>query len=261
MRLGFVSDIHEDITRLRVAIAVLQWRNCDKIICLGDIVGYSVPYQRFLASRNGPEVVALLRKTCDVIVVGNHDLYAIRKLPEHRAGFPYPEDWYTLDYWKRRELGNDKLWLHEHDELSALLRKEDQDFIATLPEFVARDFDGVKILLSHHAYPDLAGTTQFRIEENGLKEHFAFMEKHGCSLGFSGHRHVEGVRMFTPDTATKHEFETIEINPKATTWLQGPAVVNGTFQNGVMVFDTATFALEVIALGTETQLIPEWRNL
>ena len=80
MKLGFISDIHEDIKRLEQALAILESHKCDRIICLGDIVGYSVPYYGFLWSRNAPEVIKLIKKKCDIVIAGNHDLFAIKKL-------------------------------------------------------------------------------------------------------------------------------------------------------------------------------------
>ena len=96
MKIGFVSDIHEDINSLKEALRILDFQKCDKIVCLGDIVGYSVPFYGFLSSRNASEVIELLKKKCDIIVAGNHDLFAIRKLPKYKAGFKYPKNWYTL---------------------------------------------------------------------------------------------------------------------------------------------------------------------
>ncbi|MBU6431667.1 metallophosphoesterase family protein, partial [Patescibacteria group bacterium] len=150
MKLGFISDIHEDIKRLEQALKILKSHKCDKIICLGDIVGYSVPYYGFLWSRNAPEVIKLVKKNCDLVVVGNHDLFAIKKLPKNKAGFKYPKDWYALDYWKRKTLSKDKVWLYEYNELPSLLTKADEKFIDRLPEYIVGNFDGVKILLSHY---------------------------------------------------------------------------------------------------------------
>lgn len=258
MKLGFVSDIHEDIKRLQTAISVLKACNCDKIVCLGDLVGYSVPYFRFLTSRSSSEVIALLRRVCCAIVVGNHDLYAIKKLPIHRASFPYPEFWYSLDYWKRKELAQDKIWLYENEELSAMLTREDKDFIANLPEFAVDVFDEINVFFSHYAYPDLVGATSLDKEQNQIPQHFEFMSTYKCNLGFSGHRHAEGAVVVTPKSISKLGFGSVQIDRNIPTWIYGPAVANGIYSNGVMVFDTTTFILQVIPLNDINHFLPDW---
>ena len=249
MKIGFVSDIHEDINSLKEALRILDFQKCDKIVCLGDIVGYSVPFYGFLSSRNASEVIELLKKKCDIIVAGNHDLFAIRKLPKYKAGFKYPKNWYTLDYWKRKSLTKDKLWLYENSELSALLTKKDKEFIDKLPEFFVGNFDGVKILLSHYAYPDLIGTTKFEpTTTEDVKEHFKFMEKLGCKFGISGHYHQEGIMKFTTDNVESFDFGKVKIDKNSSTWFHVPSVARGTFANGVTIFDTKSFEVESIPL-------------
>ena len=44
MKIGIISDIHEDIKRLKEALAILHKQKCDQIVCLRDFVGYSVQY-------------------------------------------------------------------------------------------------------------------------------------------------------------------------------------------------------------------------
>ncbi len=48
MLLGVISDIHEDIIALEKALTFLEKRNCDQIICLGDIVGYANDLDGFI---------------------------------------------------------------------------------------------------------------------------------------------------------------------------------------------------------------------
>ena len=255
MKLGFISDIHEDIEQLKQALRILGLRKCDKLICLGDIVGYSVrshndPYALdFLWSRNAPEVINLIKRKCEIVVVGNHDLFAIKKLPQHRAGFQYPENWYARDYWKRHTLFKDKVWIYEENELSARLTKNDEKFIAELPEFVVGNFDGVNILLSHYAYPDLVGNTKFEPKTPmEAKEHFQFMQKLGCNLGISGHDHKEGIMRFTPREVKEFPFGRVAIDRNTPTWFHGPSIARGNRANGVMVFNTETFEAEIIPL-------------
>lgn len=64
MRLAVISDIHSNLAALRTALDIIKKENVDKIVCLGDIVGY------------GPrpnECIDLIRKHCQVSLMGNHD--------------------------------------------------------------------------------------------------------------------------------------------------------------------------------------------
>lgn len=64
MKYAVISDIHSNPKALEVVLSDAWEHGADKIICLGDVVGY------------GPDptgVVALVRDTCDVVLIGNHD--------------------------------------------------------------------------------------------------------------------------------------------------------------------------------------------
>ena len=61
MRLGVLASIHEDVIRLEQAVDVLRQTGCETILCLGDIVGYSVPYYGFLKSRDAHRAVTWSR--------------------------------------------------------------------------------------------------------------------------------------------------------------------------------------------------------
>lgn len=262
MKIGFVSDIHEDIKRLREAFEILAKEKCHHLICLGDFTGYSVPYYGFLWSRNANEVVEMLKKKCEITVAGNHDLFAIRKLPKNNAGFSYPKNWYSLDYQTRQKLSKNKVYLYEYNELPALLTQENEKFIRQLPEYAVNKYGDLKILFSHYAFPDLVGTTTFEPKTpQDVKRHFAFMEKKGCRLSISGHDHKEGMMIFTENEVRKIPFnKTIKLtnNP---TWLHGPSVVNGSFSNGVLCLDTDKMEIRAIPLKTKRHVTPQWRKL
>ena len=64
MRYAIISDIHANPVALEVALADARSHQVDRVVCLGDVVGY------------GPdpvEAVALCRSSCDVVLMGNHD--------------------------------------------------------------------------------------------------------------------------------------------------------------------------------------------
>jgi predicted phosphodiesterase len=79
MRLGFITDIHEDVKNLEKALSILSDQKCDVLICLGDIVGFTIPFYRYIETRNAEECVRLVKENASVVVTGNHDLFAIKE--------------------------------------------------------------------------------------------------------------------------------------------------------------------------------------
>lgn len=64
MRLAIVSDIHANLEALRATQASVSTEGVDRILCLGDIVGYHA---------EPGECIALLRRFDPICVAGNHD--------------------------------------------------------------------------------------------------------------------------------------------------------------------------------------------
>jgi len=68
VRTAIISDIHGNLEALQVVLGDIQERNCDRIICLGDILGY------------GPDPVScvdLITEHCEWSLLGNHDYGAL----------------------------------------------------------------------------------------------------------------------------------------------------------------------------------------
>lgn len=64
MKVAVISDIHSNIEALDAVLEDIKGRNCEKIICLGDLVGY------------GPHPNEVLQKMMSLdisIVMGNYD--------------------------------------------------------------------------------------------------------------------------------------------------------------------------------------------
>lgn len=64
MKYAVISDVHANLAALQAVLADARARGAEKVVCLGDVVGY------------GPlpaEAVALVRKECFVVLAGNHD--------------------------------------------------------------------------------------------------------------------------------------------------------------------------------------------
>jgi diadenosine tetraphosphatase ApaH/serine/threonine PP2A family protein phosphatase len=64
VRTAIISDIHSNLAALEAVLADIGQRKCQRIICLGDIIGY------------GPdpvECVDLVARHCEWSLLGNHD--------------------------------------------------------------------------------------------------------------------------------------------------------------------------------------------
>jgi hypothetical protein len=197
MRLGIIGGIHEDVIRLRAALKTLERSSCDAVACLGDIVGFSVPYFGFLQSRDAHEAVRLVREHCRYVVAGNHDLHAVRRLPHHTI-FDYPTNWYELDLPARRSISRGLVWLYEED-LPANLNDGDTEYLRSLPELLVIPAGDVNVLIGHFAYPDLVGDSQTSdpAVSGSLADHFEFMRRHECTIGLAGHDPHDGAVVHT----------------------------------------------------------------
>jgi predicted phosphodiesterase len=68
---GVLGDIHGNREALAAAISALERFRVDKIVCLGDVVGYNA---------DPDECVELVRARCAVTIAGNHDLIGLGRL-------------------------------------------------------------------------------------------------------------------------------------------------------------------------------------
>ena len=71
LRIGILSDIHGNLEALESVLKAVQQEAVDRIICLGDLVGYGP---------NPNECVQATTAVSDVILAGNHDHAAIDRL-------------------------------------------------------------------------------------------------------------------------------------------------------------------------------------
>ncbi len=250
MKIGFLSDIHEDIISLKKALRLLEKKGCTELVCLGDIVGFSVPSFKYLNTRNANECIDTVRFNCSIVIPGNHDLYAVRKTPRFNAGFEYTPNWYDLPFDEREEIADHQIWLYEDHDLSPMLNKKNQLYLESLEEFQKVTFDGIRILFSHYAFPDISGsTTHFIKNEHELKPHFEFMDMNNSLISFSGHRHNEGCIIASPDFFDGYSFEKkVILNDNEKYWVDVPAVASGKKEQGVLIFDTKYLSIETLRI-------------
>ena len=75
MILGFITDIHEDITSLQKAFKLLEQEKVDSIICLGDIIGFALPFYKNIPDRDADSV------SVDVFPISFNSQYILSNEP------------------------------------------------------------------------------------------------------------------------------------------------------------------------------------
>ena len=248
MKIGFISDIHEDIQSLEKALDILSGEGCDNIVCLGDITGFVLPFYRYIPVRNTEACIKFVRQKCSVVVAGNHDLYAARRIPKFSAGFEYGDNWYNTDYKIRAKRAQNKIWLYEDGELPVLLSGESSSFLMGLNELERVDFGSISFLFSHFCYPDFSGSTiHFPAEANHLRTHFEYMQSLGCIIGVSGHGHPEGFIIVSEDEFKFYPFGTYQLR-REIQWIVVPCVARTMRSNGVLIIDSESMKITAIRI-------------
>ncbi len=166
MRYALLGDIHGNTEALTVILNAIEEQRIDKIICLGDIVGY------------GAEPVACLEiirgLKCDVIA-GNHDWAAVGKLSIDMFN-AYAK---AAALWTREQLTNDQ-----------------KEWLANLPLTITYEHCAVAHGTFHQ--PEAFNYIQTVFD---AQQSFEALKQLGAKLGFLGHSHVP-VGFFDTDPIT-----------------------------------------------------------
>ena len=172
MKRAIISDVHGNLEALRAVLEDIDGQHVDAIYCLGDVVGYGP---------NPCECVELVRKRCDLVLLGNHDQAALFDPDGFNVGAERAIRW-TRGELERR----DRLPRHSADQLT--------DFIGELPRMHTEG----DLLFVH-------GSARRPLDEyvfpediyNPLKmEHIFELFNRYC---FQGHTHIPGVFTTAPD--------------------------------------------------------------
>ncbi|MCR9247925.1 MAG: metallophosphoesterase family protein [bacterium] len=165
--IAFLSDIHSNIEALSVALAEVENVGADRIICLGDVIGYG-PQPR--------EALGTIMDRAEFTILGNHEhgamFYASDFNPRARAAI----DW-TRDQLSRRDAPreeNMKFWNYL-DEMKKEVRENAMLFVHGSPRDPVREY-----LVPR--------------DVNDKEKMQGCFEKMGdANLCFVGHSHVPGV--------------------------------------------------------------------
>jgi predicted phosphodiesterase len=155
MRYAVISDIHSNLESLTACFNKIDTLDVDRIICLGDIVGYNA---------NPNECIDLIREKGVMCVMGNHDSRA--------AGLEEPTDFNLLAanaiYWTRNAI-----------------TEENRAFLKDLPRTL---FVDNKFLAIHGWVND---TDQYILGAKDALTNFGLLKEFAkTNLCFFGHTHV-----------------------------------------------------------------------
>ncbi|MFZ5939751.1 MAG: metallophosphoesterase family protein [Bacteroidota bacterium] len=246
MRLAIISDIHEDIQGLNRILKKADRIGYDRLVCLGDVSGFSVPYYLHQKERNAHECLGLLKEKSCLLVPGNHDFHAAARIPESSPLFEFPEDWYALDYPERKKQSDGNIWLHEEDDLDPLYSREDKEYLGSLQEYQVIKCGEFSVLLSHYVYPNLFGIhKRFYNDRAEFSAHFEYMEKQNCALSFHGHTHHQGISVAGTGYLRHYRFVKLRLN-EFPVCVGIPPVAGNHFQSGFCIFDSGSNELRAI---------------
>ncbi len=250
MKIGIVSDIHEDIMMLKNAMQVFNRKNCDILACLGDITGFSDHYYEHGETHDAHQCIEIIKNHFDIVVKGNHDLNVLKELPHFHAGIEYPDDWFELPANKKKSLTNDRVWLYEEEHHHNLM-KEDLDFLKEVPEVAFFDAGNYKLMFSHYIFPDLSGSLKkFHHDVYDFLEHFRFMNENNIKFSFCGHFHVNGAHVVHQKGIKRKGFRKTRIKNRPHC-IVGPVIASGGGSKGIMIFDTVKLELNILKLKNE----------
>ena len=175
MRIAIISDIHSNLEALTRALQDLDQRSIDRIVCLGDIVGYGA---------NPRECLRIVRERTGDIIMGNHD----------EAAFdPYVGS--TFNSYARDALR----WTREQ------LTTDEKQFLRSLP--MCQSFENILFVHATPRYPEEWGYIFSSLEARSFAG--SFSER----ICFVGHSHVPFVYSMDPLVREYHPGHRFIINP------------------------------------------------
>lgn len=163
MRTAIVSDIHGNLEALQAVLSDIQRQSCDRIVCLGDVIGYGP---------NPCECLDIIT-TFDACVLGNHDYGALID-PE---GFSAAAE--QAIFWTRKQI---------EAPIEPEKTKNRLEFLAKLPRTISED----NILFVHGSVRNPLNEYVFPEDVfNRRKMEKLFSMVRGYT--FQGHTHAPGI--------------------------------------------------------------------
>lgn len=169
--IAVISDIHANLEALQTVLADIDRRGIERIVCLGDTVGYGA---------SPCEVLDLVMERCEWSLLGNHDFAVLYEPTNFNAGAE------AAAFWTRRQL-----------EMEPEAERRDQRwrFLGNLA--IRHSFDGTLCVhgsprrpINEYIFADDVATAPTKMRQifDRIKQR--------CLVG---HTHVQGVFTDEPD--------------------------------------------------------------
>ena len=127
MKIGIITDVHNNVIALQAVWGKFQEENCDGLICCGDFIGIGAyPEETVSTIRKIPNMLACVR--------GNHERYLIEGIP---SKFPNSEN-----------MGLAEMEYHKWEHLR--LSNQSVEYIRNLPYEKTITVCGKRIYAAHY---------------------------------------------------------------------------------------------------------------
>jgi len=181
VKLALISDIHANLEALAATLADISAQDVDRIVCLGDIVGYNA---------NPAECIRLIRDCNALCVAGNHDLAVCGSITTENFSSVAAR---SIE-WTRPQLTADALV-----------------FLAALPLKATIDS---QLIAVHGALHPETGCERVRLDTEARRmESFQALAAHpsGARICAFGHTHRAGVYEFRDGEVVERTGEQIRL--------------------------------------------------
>ena len=179
MRIALISDIHGNLEALNRVLEAISDQKTDRIVCLGDTLGYGP---------NPAECVDLVAEHCEWCLLGNHDYGALYEPTNFNAAAE------QAAYWTRAQFDAEKdkdVAAKRWEFLGSLrVRTQMDDFLCV--------HGTPRRPINEYLFPDDAINSPVK-----MKQIFERIPKHSMS----GHTHVPGIFTSEPEFYPPDEFD------------------------------------------------------
>lgn len=220
MILGVISDVHANALALRAVLATLRARGAERVLCLGDLVGY------------GPAPIETLE------LLQEHDVDCTLGAADERVVF----DFLRRDAPREGVADRTLEWTRER------LRPEDVAFLRSLPVQRRVNTPSGRLRVFHGTADDPGARLDLAVDPQHLTR---ILERHRCRILACGGSHVPYLREVTRGWAFNPGSVGLSLNgePGADYAVLHLRPEGATVELGKADYDVAAVAFDVVAWG------------